>query len=429
MRTAKKTRIGRLAAAGLVIAAVAAAFAMAPALAQDRTDMSPEQLQQLWEYLRNTPVSEQSCQFCHKNLAETKNFSGEIIFTHGYHLKMECSSCHSKFPHGEQGAIVQLPTMKLCWNCHGLKHGPMGELASGKCEDCHKTRQDRLRPAFHTWDWAQKPHVVPGEKELQTKCMMCHDAAWCDDCHEEQFIDWKPEKPYVYDPGDGCYVSCHGSVNLLKLSGEDSRSFQVSGLELSAHQDLTCVQCHADFKYEEGPDVTKVWTVNAGLACQNCHDHDSQAAEYSDSIHSAALMKGNYESATCGSCHGGHDIQRLDTAEASAALHGSAVRMCARCHPDQYASYDDYYHGAAYKRGAPDAPACWQCHGAHDVLPSGDPSSAVSPQNVADTCGACHEGSGESFGANAKELIHQKIEARRSNPLLQFISKVRSWVS
>ena len=93
--------------------------------------------------------------------------------------------------------------------------------------------------------------------------------------------------------------------------------------------------------------------------------------------------------------------------------------MCARCHPDEYESYDDYYHGAAYKRGATDAPACWDCHGAHDVLPTSDPNSLMSEQNRADTCGqeGCHQGSdlenNPAFAEAASELIHQKVGCRR----------------
>ncbi len=371
-------------------------------------------------------VSKDKCLFCHANIADTENYAGEIIFTHGYHIRMECSSCHTEFPHGQEG--TERPTMRGCFACHGLLHGPSGELASGKCEDCHRTRRERLRPAFHKWDWAEKPHVKPGETQLQTRCMMCHDGKWCDDCHEEDFIDWKPKEAYIFDPGDGC-LACHGNENLLKLSAGTMKSFQVSGVDRSAHAKVTCVQCHVDFKYEEGPDRTKLWTVNASLACQDCHEHKEVAAEYASSVHGQKLMQGDLESASCGSCHGGHYILRLDNAAAQAALHGAAYRVCARCHKEHYDSYDDYYHGAAYKRGALDAPACWDCHGAHDVLPSSDPSSTVSQQRMADTCGECHKGSAESFTLKAGDLIHKKAEARSSNPLLRLLAKVRSWVS
>ena len=51
----------------------------------------------------------------------------------------------------------------------------------------------------------------------------------------------------------------------------------------SAHSDVTCQQCHKDYKYEDGENATPLWNVNAGLACMDCHDHDEQTAVYLES--------------------------------------------------------------------------------------------------------------------------------------------------
>ncbi|MDH4139948.1 MAG: cytochrome c3 family protein [Coriobacteriia bacterium] len=372
-------------------------------------------------------VYAETCDPCHGNIADTKNFAGEIIFEHGYHQLVSCSSCHSRFPHRQEG--TERPTMKACWNCHGLQHGPMGELATGKCPDCHNTPERNLRPAFHSSDWAGKPHVEPGRANLQTQCMMCHDEPWCVDCHDDEGIRWDPGVSYTYDSSNGC-MACHGQ-ELLKAAAGGSKSYQVVGVDESAHRDLTCQTCHIDYEYEETADPTPVWTVNVGLACQNCHDHSEVKDVYLQSVHGEELAKANYETATCASCHGGHYIQRLDTEYAQETLHLSAYRICARCHPDKYESYNDYYHGAAYKNGSTDAPACWDCHGAHDALPTADPESKLSDQNAASTCGqeGCHDGSAETFVQNAGDLIHQKNEAVESNPLKRFLDRIISWVT
>ncbi len=395
----------------------------------------------------------ENCDPCHASIAQTDNYAGEIIFTHGYHQLVACSACHGRFPHRPEG--TEKPTMKGCFDCHGLKHGPMGELARGHCEACHNTPRNRLRPAFHTPDWAKKPHVEPGEKRLQTQCMMCHDKNGCTDCHDELGIRWDPGVPYTFDSDGGC-LSCHGDPYLTKISAGQPKSYQVLGVEESAHRDLTCQQCHRDYKYEEGPDRTRLWNVNAGLACRECHTSpamfsEERAAEmaaiveeYDKSIHADALrdwMSGavragdkrgsTVQPPTCADCHGGHYIQRLDTELARRVLHGSAYRMCARCHKAEYDSYDDYYHGAAYKRGASDAPACWECHGSHDIRPTSDPESLMSSQNMAATCGAegCHSGSTEAFAAKAGDLIHRKVEAAEENPLRRVLERIRSWFS
>lgn len=395
----------------------------------------------------------ENCDPCHANISKTDNYASEIIFTHGYHQLIMCSSCHTRFPHRPEG--TERPTMKGCFNCHGVQHGPMGELATGKCPDCHKTAVDRLRPSFHTYDWAKKPHVEPSNKELQTKCMMCHDGPFCDDCHETYFIDWKPTVSYTYDSGGGC-LACHGSETLTKAAAGQPKSYQVLPMDDSAHAKLTCQQCHKDYKYEEGADPTPLWNVNAGFACRDCHSkaamfteeqikrNKAVIAEYDASIHATSLGKwlngtlvpgkgeAEVQPPTCADCHGGHYIQRLDTEYAKKVFAGSAYRVCARCHQAEYDSYDDYYHGAAYKRGAEDSPACWDCHDSHRILPSSDPESTVSDTNMARTCGAdgCHgDRSQDSFAQKAGDLIHQKADVAESNPLRRLLSNVRSWFS
>lgn len=398
-------------------------------------------------------VYAENCNPCHGSIADTDNFAGEIIFRHGYHQLVMCSACHSRFPHRPEG--TEKPTMKGCFDCHGLSHGPMGELARGNCDACHKTPRERLRPAFHTYDWAKAPHVEPGEKRLQTQCMMCHDEQSCVGCHTDLGIRWDPGVPYTFDSSGGC-LACHGDENLTKTSGGKPKSYQVLGIEDSAHRDLTCQQCHSDYRYEDREDPTPLWNVNAGLSCRRCHSSavmfseeraPEMAAvvnEYDGSAHASALnswMSGDLRAAasrtdnrrapTCADCHGGHYIQRLNTDLSRQVLHGSAYRMCARCHQEEYDSYDDYYHGAAYKRGAQDAPACWECHGSHGILPSSDENSMVSAANMAETCGTegCHAGSGESFTVQAGDLIHRKVEAAEANPLRRAFTAVAGWFS
>ncbi len=383
-------------------------------------------------------VFSEKCTPCHAQIADSQ--SSEIIFKHAYHLLISCSSCHSEFPHRPEG--TDSPKMRECWNCHDLRHGPQGLIADGECDACHRTPESQLRPSFHTSDWAEEPHVQPANERLRTECAMCHKdkEADCDDCHEDEFVEWEPTEEMTFDIGDGC-LACHGDVNLTKISNGEPKSFTITGVQQSAHADLGCTECHQDFNFEGGEDPTNLWAVNAGLACMDCHaeeEDDAQlVAEYKSSIHGTELANGNYDSATCSSCHGGHFIERLDTDAARDALHGAGYRICARCHAEEWESYDDYYHGAAYKAGASDAPSCWDCHDDHGVLPSSNASSSVSPERLPESCGGslaegqnCHGGdrSTEAFTEAAGELIHQKAETRESNPLLNFISNVFGWL-
>jgi len=368
-------------------------------------------------------VYSDKCTPCHADYTVTNN--PKYTFTHGNHITYQCSACHPEYPHKPDGTIT--PVMKDCFNCHGLYHGPQGVIASGTCTDCHGGKLVDLRPASHTIDWAQTPHVAPANERLTTECAMCHTKPDCDECHVKEDVVWTPPVPMVYDAGSGCQA-CHGSPNLIKSSQDGIVSYYVTGLEESAHRDVTCPQCHIDFKYAE-PDVpTSIWQVNAGLSCaeRECHDHDKQAGDWKGSVHGTAFANGDLTSATCGSCHGGHDIQRLDTEAAKTELQLAGESMCADCHADFWANYSDSYHGDAYKQGATDAPSCWSCHPAHRMLASDDPASTTYVANIGTTCATCHQhdAASETFVENTAATIHHQAEVRATNPIVEFFSKI-----
>lgn len=410
----KEARSGKHVSRALLILVALAAVALAPVASSAITiELGGE-------------VYKDKCTPCHADISKIRN--EKIIFTHGSHISYACSSCHVEWPHRPQGTLMV--KMSDCFNCHALNHGPQGLMATGECVDCHKPGPIKLRPVSHVEDWKNEPHVTPSLERTNTECAMCHTLSECDECHLKEGIDWKPKQPFAYDVGNGCQA-CHGNPNLTKLSGGVIKSFQVVGVEASAHRDITCVQCHVDFTYgDDAPEPkTKLWNVNAGMACGECHDHSEAKTAYEASIHAEEIAKGNLASATCGSCHGGHDIPLTDTEEASMTVHAASLEMCGDCHKDYYDSYSDYYHGAAYKTGAKDAPACWQCHDYHGIQPKADKESSINAANLAATCGAgeCHDQHGtatESFTRGAAEMIHGKAEVRANNPLLKLIGAV-----
>ncbi len=442
MSLTMKRRTGKLVARTLVVAVFALTVALASAAFAADQEAPQTSVSDVIQQLANSPVYEAECTaLCHANIANTKNYASSINFSHAYHILLQCSDCHTRFPHRKSG--TELPQMKGCFNCHGLRHGPKGIIAADACQDCHKTPRWQMScPYGNEPQWESTGHVEKG-KVPSKDCSMCHKPAECVDCHEQKGVKWEPEKGWAYDPGEdsgpksGC-LACHANATLLKTIGGGTQSFQVSGLDMTAHAELTCQQCHPDYRYDDQKAATPLWNVNAGLQCGTCHQTlkepnlSQPVAEYNQSTHAEQINQSNWESATCGSCHGGHYIYRLDTEEASAAMHASAYRTCARCkqHGTDYSTYNDYYHGRAYKKGAPDAPACWQCHEAHLILPKSDPKSSVYPTNLGETCGqpGCHKGSTEKFAAAAGQLIHQKGKAQEENPVLQFISSIQGMI-
>lgn len=434
-------RPGRLLAIVVALVAFTVALGGGVAFAEEEIDLDSAAVQRLFDKLQASPVTGETCDRCHGSITDTDNYASEIIFTHANHIMLQCSSCHTRFPHRPEG--TSRPTMKGCWDCHGVRHGPMGELATGECNDCHLTEKERLRPSFHQWDWSGKPHVEPSNKEFNTKCAMCHEPASCVDCHEAEGIEWEPAS-WDYDSSGagsmGC-LACHGNSLLSKQGLTGAKSYQVTGVEDSVHQSVTCQQCHVDYRYDDKPSATPLWTVNASYACADCHASantgDAEKDErlsapvdaYNKSVHAAAIADGQLDSATCGSCHGGHFIYSTETDLGKQRMHLSAYRVCARCkqHGDDYDTYDDYYHGKAYKASNPDAPSCWDCHGSHDILATADASSLVNSSNVGETCGqeGCHSGSSEKFGSAAAKLIHEKTSEEAENPILKFINGLK----
>ena len=61
---------------------------------------------------------------------------------------------------------------------------------------------------------------------------------------------------------------------------------------------------------------------------------------------------------------------------------------------------------------------CASCHGAHDILPSSDPASKVSKENLVETCGECHPGAGARF---AQGKIHVDVSSKTEEPVLWWI--------
>jgi cytochrome c553 len=255
----------------------------------------------------------------------------------------------------------------------------------------------------------------------------------------------------------GCSV-CHGDPNLVKLNTATTSSIFVDSeaLAQSAHAETVCTGCHIDFAYKTPHQNVKDgsnWQEVASQACKNCHVE--QFSQISMGAHSPASRPGEDpavtaaarvaegrppKTPTCGDCHGSHSITLLNVerweesgtaeqvAEARAgrrALHRAGEEVCGQCHGAETAAYADYYHGAAYQRGAPDAPSCWDCHGTHVMLPAADRRSPVNESQLVETCGRCHSDINEDYIQYA-QLIHRRADVESGVPIFSFFDSTRS---
>ncbi len=241
----------------------------------------------------------------------------------------------------------------------------------------------------------------------------------------------------------GCNV-CHGDENLVRIQNGKMVSLYVDTavLQNSAHKNVPCTSCHVDFAYKTPHDAIvkkgDEWRAIAKLSCKNCHK--DAFTLYTSGAHSPAGRPGDTSSTVgaadssapgklrplCGDCHGGHGIPSKEDTAGKEAVHASAVAMCGGCHAKYSGEYMDYYHGRAYQAGASDAPACWQCHETHQVLPAADRKSLVNRNNLPETCGTCHAGEIDDAFLDFGVLVHNARQIYDQNPLYAAVNSART---
>lgn len=174
----------------------------------------------------------------------------------------------------------------------------------------------------------------------------------------------------------------------------------------SAHGNASCTDCHA-LKDESGLEHPQ--DLTGKVDCAECHFEASEA--YGKSIH-AEMHEADPEAAPgCTSCHGSHEISRSRSGD----FKQSALDICAGCHDVSARTYYDTYHGKVARLGYPDdMPLCWDCHNAHDVLPSSDPESPTSSNRVLATCLYCHPDANAKF---AGYRVHGDKFDKKGDPI------------
>ncbi|MEX0326559.1 MAG: hypothetical protein AB3N33_10790 [Puniceicoccaceae bacterium] len=203
---------------------------------------------------------------------------------------------------------------------------------------------------------------------------------------------------------NGSCLDCHDDPGWTEVRKGKEVSMHVDPevFANSLHGDFDCIDCHVDI--EEVPHADKL----EHASCADCHD-DVQD-EYEHSIHGAVQIMGNGDAASCGDCHGYHDIQPVDSIE-SPVFKMNLARTCARCHdnpgvtdeyrmrfPDAGSHYAESIHGQALtKSGLIVAPTCNDCHGVHNIRRAVDANSMVHHTNIDETCGQCHTGVAEVY--------------------------------
>ncbi len=96
----------------------------------------------------------------------------------------------------------------------------------------------------------------------------------------------------------------------------------------------------------------------------------------------------------CTDCHTAHAI--LQPTESEFRMQSTPI--CGSCHKDKLSTYHDTFHSQLGSLGGyVETARCWDCHGAHEILPASDPRSPINKANLVKTCGKCHAGANLSF--------------------------------
>ncbi len=123
--------------------------------------------------------------------------------------------------------------------------------------------------------------------------------------------------------------------------------------------------------------------------CLTCHGQEGMEGEDGESIYVNPEVYSNSihgrNELDCVMCH-----QELSGVEDYPHKTDIVPADCSLCHDGAAEKYYKGHHGRTRKAGNEDSPACRDCHGKHDILPSDNPESKTSPFNVPKVCDSCH---------------------------------------
>jgi predicted CXXCH cytochrome family protein len=236
---------------------------------------------------------------------------------------------------------------------------------------------------------AQSVHAASGGPT----CLSCHGAA-------HSILPAKdPQSPtYPANLPRTC-GACHGNAETAKQLGlpevyslymDSIHGFALTkdGLLVAAN----CSSCHGSHAILSSKDAkSKTNRANVPQTCGTCHTGPLQA--FSSGIHGQMLQAGAAEAPVCTNCHTAHQITKVSSVE----WQMKTTATCGGCHKDEFATYRDTFHSQVSALGYQQTARCWDCHGAHEILPASDPKSMVAPAQLISTCGKCHAGSNASF--------------------------------
>ncbi|TAN36959.1 MAG: hypothetical protein EPN23_07570 [Verrucomicrobia bacterium] len=333
-------------------------------------------------------LADKDCLACHAKPAIKSSHDGRSLrvdtdeIKASKHVKVTCAQCHTEVKASKERACATIKAKVNCGACHaemaqqyqGSRHGQLfaqGELNAPTCVECHGG------------------HMVRGKKDEQAPIFALNIPDLCARCHRDggkAAVRYRgPEKNIT-----GRYrESIHG------------KGLYKSGLTIAA----TCTDCHTSHGERPADDPTSsVNRTNIIRTCAKCHSGMEKL--FAMSIHSATVSHSTKRLPVCNDCHIAHamsctdrDSFRLDTMD-----------LCGKCHQQIAEDYFGTYHGKVSKLGYTKTAKCYDCHGAHDVLPATNPASHLSTTHALATCQKCHPSATPKFTGYLTHADHHNAQ-------------------
>ena len=374
-----------------------------------------------------------ACADCHDGFDQTLVAAGRSPGA------VDCSSCHEKLEKAHafhpDFAVQPFKATKQtdCASCHGShaiaasKKAFAGATLVTACGSCH------TEAARHFEQSAHGVALTAGRTEAPD-CLTCHrdgrrgaggrvaeklaQSQLCLSCHLSN--------PRVVEKSP---------LGLRFIEGY-GQSVHGAALTRGKAEAANCVDCHGSHEMNRALVAdSRVNKLHIAETCAGCHRR--AAREFGESVHAAALAKGNVDAPVCTDCHGEHRILVHTDPQAPVEAHNVSQAVCGACHgsvklnqryglaSDRFRTFADSYHGLATRGGSTEAVNCASCHGSHAVRPSSDPLSSIAKANIAQTCGQCHPGANERFAVGS---VHVDEQSEAGDPWVYWVATFYVWL-
>jgi cytochrome b subunit of formate dehydrogenase len=222
-----------------------------------------------------------------------------------------------------------------------------------------------------------------------------HASNKCTTCHVDI-----ADLPHAKKLKPAVCAQCHKAQTEVFLKSDHGHAMSQGVTEAPG-----CASCHGEahkMLSARNPD-SPAHHINVPATCSGCHGKDketemekfhlrqhSPGVSYEKSAHGIALLKKNLSvSAVCTDCHGAHDI--VKSSAPGSRLHWQNIATtCGKCHDGIQRAYLRSVHGKALLAGDRHAPVCTDCHGEHNLAAVSNKLSRASSARISETCGQCH---------------------------------------